>query len=170
MKVLPHIVRAPIMLASAISSSVAPKRRAASVWKSAQYLHRVAPETATPMSSLYLFGILVSLSQKSRAMAQKPCMPSSGISSIHCGTRPISYDVRLRARRAPRGLDTKAFHAAGTEFRYLRRITEHTSDIAQLSRLSTARLVSTKSTRSDRPTEVPGELRIVITDLLDRLP
>src|SRR5260221_636979 len=32
------------MLASATSSSVAPNRRAASVWKSAQYLHRVAPE------------------------------------------------------------------------------------------------------------------------------
>src|SRR5574342_1195387 len=88
MNVLPHIVSAPIMLASATSSSVEPYRRAASVWQSATYRKRVAPETATPISSLYLFGIFVSLSQKSRAIPQKPCKPPSGICSSHCGTRP----------------------------------------------------------------------------------
>src|SRR5512137_542478 len=90
------MVWAAMAAASRISSSVAPKSFAASVWKSVQYLHRVAPDTASPISSLYLFGIVVSPSWKSRMVAQNPSSAVVGISSTHPGTFPNACWISSR--------------------------------------------------------------------------
>src|SRR5512137_2604663 len=90
------MVWAAMAAASRISSSVAPKSFAASVWKSVQYLHRVAPDTARPISSLYLFGMVVSASWKSRMVLQNPSSKVAGISSTHPGTFPKACLISAR--------------------------------------------------------------------------
>jgi hypothetical protein len=94
--VLADIVWAAIIAASRISWSVAPNSFAASVWKSVQYLQRVAPDTRSPMSSLYLFGMAVSASWKSRIVDQNPWSADSGISSTQLGTLPNACFISSR--------------------------------------------------------------------------
>ena len=78
--------------------------RAASVWKYAQYRHRVAPETASPIISLYLFGIAVSSASSSvLKLAHSVGSRRSGTRLRNSGTSPsVSSMSRSMSRRSSR--------------------------------------------------------------------